>query len=104
MLDVVNDQHNHSESAIPEPPFLASAHFSDNKKHLLLAASGSHPITGRQIGVLEEEWGVEGGGEGGGWFEVLKPMEKELVCGDVGDGAMMDWKDIVKVVEERLGL
>ncbi|PBP25079.1 phosphopantothenoylcysteine decarboxylase [Diplocarpon rosae] len=254
MLDIVNNQHDHSHTAISEPPFLASAHFSDNKKHLLLAASGSvatikipsiatslsshtslsiivlltssasnflrgqspeqphysslrqipnvdgvfldeeewvlpwkrgnsilhielrrwadvlliaplsantlakitggfsdnlltnvvrawdttgslearaaegvqentealrkrilvapamntamwkHPITGRQIRVLEEEWGVKGGDEGGGWFEVLKPMEKELVCGDVGDGAMMDWKDIVKVVEERLGL
>lgn len=68
------------------------------------------PVTARQIRVLEEEWGV-GGGEGSkgkgsqdGWFEVLRPQEKELACGDVGDGAIKEWKEIVKVIEERLGL
>jgi phosphopantothenoylcysteine decarboxylase len=68
------------------------------------------PITGRQIRVLEEEWGVdaseiEGVGLGGevGWFEVLRPVEKELAVG-VGDGAMRDWREIVEFIEERLGL
>ncbi|KAL2073737.1 hypothetical protein VTL71DRAFT_11063 [Oculimacula yallundae] len=63
-----------------------------------------HPITTRQIRVLEEEWGVKADGEGEGWFEVLRPMEKELACGDVGDGAMKDWREIVRVIEERLEL
>ncbi|KAK0116666.1 hypothetical protein ONS96_012519 [Cadophora gregata f. sp. sojae] len=63
-----------------------------------------HPVTMRQVRVLEEEWGVKEGGEGEGWFEVLRPMEKELACGDVGDGAMKDWKEIVKVIEARLDL
>ncbi|KAG4430932.1 hypothetical protein IFR05_013590 [Cadophora sp. M221] len=63
-----------------------------------------HPVTARQVRVLEEEWGVKEGGEGEGWFEVLRPMEKELACGDVGDGAMKDWKEIVKVIEARLEL
>lgn len=61
----------------------------------------------RQIRVLEEEWGIkEGkeGEEGDRWFEVLRPMEKALACGDVGDGAMKDWKEIVKVIELRLEL
>ena len=64
-----------------------------------------HPVTGREIKVLEEEWGVKGENEEGeGWFEVLRPMEKELACGDVGDGAMKDWREIVGVIEERLSL
>lgn len=58
------------------------------------------PITKKQIGVLEGEWGVENGG----WFEVLQPMAKELACGDVGGGAMKDWREIVEVIEDRLGL
>jgi phosphopantothenoylcysteine decarboxylase len=34
----------------------------------------------------------------------LQPMQKELACGDVGGGAMKDWKEIVSLIEERLGL
>jgi phosphopantothenoylcysteine decarboxylase len=47
-----------------------------------------HPVTKRSLRVLEEEWGVDADGEDGesvgeGWFEVLRPQEKELACGDV---------------------
>jgi phosphopantothenoylcysteine decarboxylase len=63
-------------------------------------AMWKQPITSKQLKVLNEEWGVENGG----WFEVLMPMEKELACGDVGGGAMKDWREIVVVVEKRLGL
>ncbi|KAI0836643.1 flavoprotein [Hypoxylon sp. FL0890] len=88
-----------------------------------------HPITAKSLRVLEEEWGINRsskkaapvvtGEEGqsaekqkkdiateddGGWFEVLRPQSKTLACGDVGDGAMMDWRDIVAVIEDRLGL
>jgi phosphopantothenoylcysteine decarboxylase len=75
-----------------------------------------HPITEKQIRVLEEEWGGGNEGEDGradgegptglvdGWITVLRPMEKVLACGDVGDGAMMDWRDIVAHVERYLGL
>jgi phosphopantothenoylcysteine synthetase/decarboxylase len=31
-------------------------------------------------------------------------MEKELACGDVGGGAMKDWREIVLAIEKRLGL
>lgn len=36
-----------------------------------------HPITAKQLRVLEEEWGVhvDGNGEQQGWFEVFKPIE-----------------------------
>lgn len=75
------------------------------KKRIIVAPSMNtamwlQPITRKQILVLEEEWGAKNGG----WFEVLQPMEKELACGDVGGGAMRDWREIVQVVEERLGL
>jgi phosphopantothenoylcysteine decarboxylase len=75
------------------------------RKFILVApamntAMWRHPITSKQIKVLEKEWGD---GEEG-WVRVLRPMEKELACGDVGDGAMMDWRDIVRNVEEHLQL
>ncbi|KAF2471543.1 flavo protein [Lindgomyces ingoldianus] len=75
------------------------------KKKILVAPSMNtamwkQPITMQQVKVLDEDWGVKNGG----WFEVLQPMEKELACGDIGGGAMRDWRDIVKVVESRLGL
>ena len=74
-------------------------------KRILVAPSMNtamwfQPITKKQIEVLDEEWGVKNGG----WFEVLQPMEKELACGDVGGGAMKDWREIVGIVKERLGL
>jgi len=75
------------------------------KKRILVAPSMNtamwfQPITKKQLHVLEEEWGVKSGG----WYEVLQPMEKELACGDIGGGAMKDWREIVEVVEQRLGL
>ena len=57
-------------------------------------------LVDKPVFVTEEEWGIENGG----WFEVLRPMEKVLACGDSGSGAMCDWKDIVKIIEARLRL
>ena len=94
----------------------------DGKKARILVAPAMntamwlHPITARHIRVLEEEWGVkpvngndttEGGKDNAtnqGWFEVLHPIQKSFACGDVGSGAMMEWKGIVKIVEQRQGL
>jgi len=36
------------------------------------------------------------------WFDVLRPVEKELACGDTGDGAMCDWKKILATIEDRI--
>ncbi|KZF25652.1 phosphopantothenoylcysteine decarboxylase [Xylona heveae TC161] len=77
------------------------------KKRIIVApamntAMWRHPITKQQIRVLEEDWGVDGGQDG--WYEVLRPMEKELACGDIGDGAMKDWREIVDIIEQRLNL
>ncbi|KAI4120335.1 MAG: hypothetical protein LQ338_007089 [Usnochroma carphineum] len=52
-----------------------------------------HPVTARQVRVLREEWE---------WWEVLMPQVKELACGDVGEGGMCDWREVVRVVGERL--
>lgn len=75
------------------------------KKRILVAPSMNtamwkQPITKQQVKILDEDWGVKNGG----WFEVLQPIEKELACGDVGGGAMRDWREIVAVIENRLGL
>ncbi|TKA79146.1 hypothetical protein B0A49_01328 [Cryomyces minteri] len=63
-------------------------------------AMWKHPITKKQVGLLEGEWNVKNGG----WFEVLRPVEKALACGDTGDGAMREWREIVGVIESKLGL
>jgi phosphopantothenoylcysteine decarboxylase len=67
-----------------------------------------HPVTAKHMKVLGEEWGVgrdEETGKETGWFEVLTPQaSKVLACGDVGGGAMLEWTEIVKVIETRLGL
>ena len=69
-----------------------------------------NPVTSKQIQVLEEEWGVgrelvsKGKRKGEGWIEMLRPMEKNLACGDVGIGGMREWTEIIKVIRERLAL
>ena len=77
------------------------------KKRIVVAPSmntamWSQIVTGNQMRVLENEWGVKSGE--GGWVEVLRPVEKVLACGDSGDGAMREWTEIVRVIEERLQL
>jgi phosphopantothenoylcysteine decarboxylase len=84
---------------------LPEAFREGGKKGIVVApamntAMWSHPVTTKQLRVLEEEWGVERGG----WFEVLRPVEKRLACGDTGSGAMRSLGDIVKVIERRLSL
>ena len=59
-----------------------------------------HPVTQKQMAVLEEDWNIKNGG----WIDVLRPVEKELACGDTGSGAMADWKTIVKRIEDEFGL
>ena len=62
-------------------------------------AMWNHPVTARQIRILEEEWGGEDG-----WFDVMRPMEKTLACGDTGVGAMQEWRKVVEAIQERLSL
>ena len=64
-------------------------------------AMWKHPITKKQLEIFEDEWGVIGNDRG--WIEVLRPVEKELACGDVGSGAMREWSEIVEVIKLRMG-
>jgi phosphopantothenoylcysteine decarboxylase len=68
------------------------------------SAMWTHPITAKQLRVLEEEWGVNGVNPDEGWIEVLRPQVKTLACGDFGQGGMCDWQEIVAVIEKRLCL
>lgn len=79
------------------------------KKRIIVApamntAMMRHPITRKQIRILEEDWGINEEGDGDGWIEMLRPIEKTLVCGDSGDGAMREWSEIVAHIESRLCL
>ncbi|KAK5634691.1 hypothetical protein RRF57_010404 [Xylaria bambusicola] len=116
----------------------ASSNRRFKKRRIIVApamntAMWRHPITAKQLRILEEEWGVHKNPatkieaidnrsappvqppqeidqasadqeEGDGWFEVLRPQPKVLACGDSGDGAMLEWSQVVTVIEERLGL
>lgn len=75
------------------------------KKGIIVApamntAMWNHPVTKRHLDVLEGEWNVANGG----WMEVLGPIDKGLACGDKGGGGMREWKEIVEVIENRMGL
>ena len=63
-----------------------------------------HPITTKQVRVLEQNWDAGEDPDEDGWITVLRPVEKELACGDVGEGAMMDWREIVDRIERHLKL
>jgi len=53
-----------------------------------------HPLTNQHVRVVQ---GVIG-------YQVVGPVGKSLACGDVGVGAMTEWKDIAKIVAERFKL
>ncbi|KAG9984519.1 phosphopantothenoylcysteine decarboxylase, partial [Aureobasidium melanogenum] len=87
------------------PNLPSSLRTSTGKKPLLVApamntAMWAHPVTHKQAAVLEQEWGVDTGG----WIRLIRPVEKELACGDTGGGAMREWKDIVTIVRHYLGV
>ncbi|KAI5801718.1 flavoprotein, partial [Peziza echinospora] len=62
----------------------------DTQKRLVVAPAMNtlmweHPVTESQLEVLH----------GWGWVVIWMPVEKTLACGDVGTGAMVEWRDIV---------
>lgn len=54
-----------------------------------------HPLTKVHMDVLRYKWE---------WVQVLEPVEKKLACGDVGVGAMIEWRDMVEYVVKKLEL
>lgn len=53
-----------------------------------------HPLTAEHLRVVRDV--VR--------YTVVGPVGKRLACGDVGVGAMTEWREIVQVVVERFGL
>ncbi|KAH9177308.1 flavoprotein, partial [Lactarius sanguifluus] len=53
-----------------------------------------HPLTAQHIRTVRDVIG----------YEVVGPVSKSLACGDVGVGAMVEWRDIVASVVDRFTL
>lgn len=75
------------------------------KKKIMIApamntAMWRHPITRKQLKTIAQDWTEDDESS----VIVLKPVEKELACGDTGSGAMMEWKQIVVHVVKHLNL
>jgi phosphopantothenoylcysteine decarboxylase len=82
--------------------------FKDNKPLVFVApamntAMWEHPVTGKQLKILRDNWSRSESNRDG-WIHLLYPIEKPLACGDTGNGAMMDWREIVEIVENHTGL
>lgn len=53
-----------------------------------------HPLTSEHLRTVQEV--VR--------YQVVGPIGKGLACGDVGLGAMTEWRDIVQIVVDKFGL
>ena len=53
-----------------------------------------HPLTAHHLRTIKEVIG----------YTVVGPIGKQLACGDIGVGAMTEWKDIVAIVVDQFGL
>lgn len=53
----------------------------------------NHPLTQKHLQVINAEMP---------WIQVLLPVEKKLVCGDTGVGAMLEWSQVVDCLVGRL--
>ena len=53
-----------------------------------------HPLTAQHVRTITEVIG----------YHVVGPISKNLACGDVGSGAMVEWLDIVSTVVGRFHL
>ena len=72
-----------------------------NQKLIMVApamntAMWEQPVTAEHLTKLS--------GSYGDWIRVLRPIEKELACGDTGSGAMKDWREIVHEIERSMVL
>ncbi|CDO69903.1 hypothetical protein BN946_scf184884.g62 [Trametes cinnabarina] len=53
-----------------------------------------HPLTEQHLRIVREVIG----------YTIVGPIGKKLACGDVGLGAMTEWRDIVQIVVDRFQL
>ena len=70
------------------------------KKPILVAPAMNtfmytHPITAKQLALIASpDYGIE----------VLKPVEKVLVCGDIGMGGMREWSELVDLLRRKASI
>ena len=80
---------------------LVTGRAQDPRQKLIVVAPAmntamwKHPLTKTQLDLM-------GPSKPFHWFEVLWPVEKELACGDTGNGAMCDWQEIVAFIENDM--
>lgn len=55
----------------------------------------THPLTKKHLTQIAEDCP---------WIQVLKPVEKVLICGDIGMGGMREWSDIVEILRKKIKL
>ncbi|KAG7195442.1 uncharacterized protein KQ657_003203 [Scheffersomyces spartinae] len=81
------------------PPAQGTIQEEQNKPILVAPAMNTfmytHPITAKQLLAISSS-------DGGFGIEVLKPVEKVLVCGDIGMGGMREWSEIVDIMRARI--
>jgi phosphopantothenoylcysteine decarboxylase len=53
-----------------------------------------HPLTASHLAFARDVLG----------YHIIGPIEKRLACGDLGQGAMQEWSDIVDLVVNRYSL
>ncbi|KAF8964232.1 flavoprotein [Flammula alnicola] len=53
-----------------------------------------HPLTAEHVRIIKDVVG----------YNVVGPIGKKLACGDIGAGAMTEWKDIVRIVVDYFHL
>jgi len=53
-----------------------------------------HPLTGEHVRIVRDVVG----------YQVVGPIGKMLACGDIGVGAMTEWRDIVQIVVDKYHL
>lgn len=53
-----------------------------------------HPLTASHLAFAREQLG----------YHIIGPIEKRLACGDLGQGAMQEWSDIVDLVVNKYAL
>ncbi|ODV89584.1 hypothetical protein CANCADRAFT_4202 [Tortispora caseinolytica NRRL Y-17796] len=54
----------------------------------------SNPVTKRHLDVIRDQMP---------WIQIINPIEKVLVCGDIGMGGMAEWANIVDRLVQELG-
>ncbi|KAI0822065.1 flavoprotein [Trametes gibbosa] len=53
-----------------------------------------HPLTEQHLRIVKEVIG----------YTIVGPIGKKLACGDIGLGAMLEWRDIVQIVVDKFSL